>query len=304
MVAADGGLDDGLVADLLDDLALEQIDQADEFGHQAAVGKLVDPGGGVHLDDLTGVHHRDAGGHGHGLLLVVGHGDEGDPDAFLEVDQLELGRLAQPLVQGPQGLVQEQELGVLGQAAGQGDALALPAGELVRAALAQRGDLEQFEHVPDALGALGPGHLLLLEPELHVLLHRHVGEQGVGLEHHVDRAGVGRDLRHVHPVDEDAPCGRPLQPGEHAQQGGLAAPGAPQEGEEFPLEDVEADVVHRIDVTELLGDACRCAHRASPWGPAKARGGGDRGDRPWASSPAGLARWSDAVIACVMAVTL
>ncbi|MFN5717991.1 MAG: ABC transporter ATP-binding protein, partial [Bradyrhizobium sp.] len=39
---------------------------------------------------------------------------------------------------------------------------------------------------------------LLLEAECYVLLHRHVREHGVGLEHHIDRTLVRRRLGHVH----------------------------------------------------------------------------------------------------------
>ena len=45
-----------------------------------------------------------------------------------------------------------------------------------------------------------------------------------------------------------------LEAGQHAQQRGLAAAGRAQQREELALVDVEADIVDRVDVAELLGD--------------------------------------------------
>jgi hypothetical protein len=43
----------------------------------------------------------------------VGHDDEGDADLVLDVHQLELGLLAQLLVQRAERLVEQQQLGLL-----------------------------------------------------------------------------------------------------------------------------------------------------------------------------------------------
>ena len=61
--------------------------------------------------------------------------DEGQAEALLDVDQLELGALAQLLVERAQRLVEQQHLGALDDRAGQRHALLLAARELVRAAL-------------------------------------------------------------------------------------------------------------------------------------------------------------------------
>ena len=45
-----------------------------------------------------------------------------------------------------------------------------------------------------------------------------------------------------------------LEAGQHPQQRGLAAAGRPQQREELALVDVDADIVDRVDVAELLGD--------------------------------------------------
>ncbi|MNN60296.1 hypothetical protein D3C81_1754670 [compost metagenome] len=78
-------------------------------------------------------------------------------------------------------------------------------------------------------------------------------EQRVGLEHHVDRPLVGRQVGDVLAVQVDAPRGGPLEAGEQAQQGRLAAAGAAEQGEDLALVDAQRDVVHRDHFVELLG---------------------------------------------------
>ena len=81
------------------------------------------------------VHDPEARAERHRLLLVVRDHDEGDAQALLDVEQLELRVLAQLLVERGQRLVEQQQLRPLHQRARQRDALALAAGELVRLAL-------------------------------------------------------------------------------------------------------------------------------------------------------------------------
>src|SRR5690606_34216800 len=66
-----------VVLHVLDQLALEQVDVADELADQAAGRGLVDVHGAAHLGDPALVHDGDALGPGHGLFLVVGDGQAG-----------------------------------------------------------------------------------------------------------------------------------------------------------------------------------------------------------------------------------
>jgi hypothetical protein len=69
-----------------------------------------------------------------------------------------------------------------------------------------------------------------------------VREQRIGLEHHVDRPLVRRQRVQALAVEGDA-AGWALEAGQAAQQGGLAAAGAAEQGEDLALADVQADVV-------------------------------------------------------------
>ena len=105
--------------------------------------------GRADLLDLALVHDHDPVAHLERLLLVVGHEDAGDPDLVVQPAQPAAQLLAHLRVQGAEGLVEEQHLGLHRQGAGQGHALALAAGELRGVAVAQPVELHQLQEVGD-----------------------------------------------------------------------------------------------------------------------------------------------------------
>ena len=100
--------------------------------------------------------------------------------------------------------------------------------------------LERFRHAPLGLIARHARHL---QPIGDIVRDRHMRKHGIGLEHHVGRALVGRRQRHVLAADDDLAPGRRLEARDHAQQRGLAAARRPEQREELVLGDVEGDIV-------------------------------------------------------------
>ena len=114
------------------------------------------------------------------------------------------------------------------------------------------GHLHQLEHLLHPGIDLGLGQAILLEAKGDVLGHRHMGEQGVGLEHHVDGAFIGGHVGDVDPVEEQPPLGRAFETGQHPQQGRFAGTGATEQGENLPLVNIERYVIDRQRFVELL----------------------------------------------------
>lgn len=169
----------------------------------------------------------------------MGHHHAGHAHAFDDLYQFQLHLRTQFLVQRTHRLVEQQQLGALGQGAGQGYALTLSTGQLVRLALGVLGHVHQLEHLGHAGVDVSLGQLVLLQAEGDVLCHGHVWEQGVGLEHHVDRPLVGRHVGDVDAVEQDPPFGRALEACQHAQQGRFAGTGATQQGEDLAFADFQ-----------------------------------------------------------------
>ena len=107
---------------------------------------LVDLLGGADLLDPPQVEHGHPVGHAKRLVLVVGDEDEGDADLALQRLELALHLLAQLEVEGAQGLVEQEHLGLEHQRPGQGHALALAARELCGPPRAVLGQGHQLQH--------------------------------------------------------------------------------------------------------------------------------------------------------------
>ena len=134
------------------------IHVANEFRHEAGGGRTVDFMGAAHLHELAFAHDANPVAHHHRLFQRMGDVDEGFLRLAVNVLQFLFQRLAQLVVDGRQGLVEEQDLRVIGQGPGQGHALALAAGTfhhvLAVVGLRQAQKIHQFEgaHLALVLG--------------------------------------------------------------------------------------------------------------------------------------------------------
>jgi hypothetical protein len=90
--------------------------------------------GGAGLDDAALAHDDDLVRQLHGLGLIVGDEEAGHVELLMQGAQPLPQLVADARVQGAERLVQQEDLGVRGEGAGEGDALPLAAGDLVREA--------------------------------------------------------------------------------------------------------------------------------------------------------------------------
>src|SRR3546814_832155 len=107
------------------------------------------PGRHARLED------RHAGGHGHGLDLIVGHVDEGGLEPAVELDELSARLGAQLGVEVRHGLVHQEHGRLADDSSGQGDALALATRERARLAIEQLGQAEHARRLGYETAALG-----------------------------------------------------------------------------------------------------------------------------------------------------
>ena len=175
----------------------------------------------------------------------MGDENEGNAGFGLQALQLDLHLLAELQVEGGQGFIEQQHLRPIGQGAGKRHALLLAAGHLIDLPPLEPVEFHEAEHFGHPAPDLVPGDALHLEAEGDILPHRHMGEQGIGLEYRVDRPAEGRQMLDPLAVEEDFPFGRLLEPRDQAEQGGLAAAGRPEQGEEFIPLDGDRHMVER-----------------------------------------------------------
>jgi len=114
--------------------------------------------------------------------------------------------------------------------------------QLMRVALGEVIQLHQLQRLGHALVAVVGTDLLHAQAEGHVLFDGHVGEQRIALEHHADAALLRAQGHDVLAVEEDLAAIYRRQPGDAAQQRGLAATGRAEQGDEFALGDAAIDI--------------------------------------------------------------
>lgn len=153
------------------------------------------------LDDVPAVHDGDAVGHAGDDAEIVRDEDDGGVPFLLQIlHQLEDLRL-HGHVERRRRFVGDEQVGITGQRHGDHQALALPAGELVRI-LADtffgRLDADVVEQLDHALFRLGPIHVLVADQRLAQLVRD--GQHGIEAGHRIlenHRDFVGADVRHL-----------------------------------------------------------------------------------------------------------
>ena len=94
------------------------------------------------------------------------------------------------------------------------------------------------------------------------LYDAHMRIERIGLEHHGDAALGGSDsFMRLPPIGISPPV-IVFEPGDHAQQGGLAAAGGPDEHHEFAAADLQIDTADDLNIAETLVHIAqgKCGH--------------------------------------------
>ena len=176
--------------------------------------------------------------------------EDGLPHRFLQAEELVLQPSARDRVEGAEGLVHEQHLGVTGERPRDPDALALTARELSGIALAvlRRVESHQVEELVDALTdpLLRPAEQVRHDGR--VPGHRHVREEADLLDHVADVAAKLRRVERPHAgvVEQDVALVDVDEPVHHLHRGRLAAAGRPDEDADLTRLDAERQVVEGI----------------------------------------------------------
>ena len=174
--------------------------------------------------------------------------------------------LADARVERAERLVEEQYLRVDREGAREAHPLTLPAGELRRIAVAQARELNELEQLRDPLLDLHAPAPPDAQAEGDVLPDGHVLEGGVVLEDEANAALLGRNARHVPPLETDPAGIRPLETGDDAQEGRLAAAARTEQRRQRPALDFYGDLVESGEVAEALDDSACLDHRVSSFG--------------------------------------
>ena len=150
-------------------------------------------------------------------------------------------------VHAGEGFVQEDELRVHGEGAGNLAAAPLAAGELDALGLADLGEVELVDELLQAGFPLGLGHLGHLHDGHDVVLHGHLPEDGSLLReisHALLGALVHGEAGQLVVVDENAAFVRDDLAGDHVETGGLSGAVRAQEANDLTLVHFHGNALH------------------------------------------------------------
>ena len=210
------------------------------------------------LHHLAVAEDDDALAETHRLVDVVGDHEDGLAGRRVDADHLGLQRVAGDGVEGAEGLVHQQDVGVCGERAGKADALLLAAGELMRAPVAEgrRVELDQGHQFVDALvdALLRPA-----EQARHggdIVADAPVGKQADRLDDVAETAAQRHRIEggDVVVVDADRTGVRRDQPVDQPERGGFAGARGADEHAEFVARNGEGDLVEGDVAVKALGD--------------------------------------------------
>ncbi len=239
--------------------------RADELGDEVARRVGEDLGRCALLgDDAALLEDDDVVAEQEGFVDIVGDEHDRLAQFALQPQDLALEFGPHQRVDGTEGLVHEQDVRVDREGARHPDALLLAAGELRRVAIRERRvEPDGLDERHGVSPRLRLRHALQARDGGDVVDHLAVRQQP-GLLHDVPdapaqlhRVGAGD----VVAVDEDLSAGRVDHSVDHAQDGGLAAAGRPDEDDELARRDDQAEIVDsKRSVGELLRDSAKFDH--------------------------------------------
>ena len=109
--------------------AAEDIAFADEVSHESVAGFVINILRRTDVLNLSFGHNDDFVGHGQGFFLIVSDINKGNAQLFMHILQFKLHFLAHLQIQRAQRLVQQKNLRLVDDGAGNGDSLLLTAGQ-------------------------------------------------------------------------------------------------------------------------------------------------------------------------------
>ncbi len=157
-------------------------------------------------------------------------------------------------IQGAEGLVHQEDIGVDHHGAGEADALTHAAGQFARIGAFVTVQTDQIDGGQGAGADFHLGQAQGFQAQLHIFQHCQPGKEREALEDHGDALGWPFDARaHI----GQAAALRLRQPGDQPQKGGFARAGAAQQADNLALLQGEIDIVqHQQFLTAAARGRC------------------------------------------------
>ena len=234
---------------------IEHVHHANKARDEFIRGLLINFTRRADLFEVALGKDHDAVGNFHRFLLIVRDENRRHVQIVMQLHQPLAQLLPNLRVHRAERFIQQQHTRLGCQRTGDGDALTLTTGELMRKAFLQSAQAEQLDQFRHACFDVHLLPLLDLEAERDVLEHAHVSEQGVALEHKTDVALLHGHVIDPLPPNKNVSFRRHFQPGNHPQHRRLAAAAGTEQANQLSVVDREVHVVDGGNFAELFCDA-------------------------------------------------
>ncbi len=164
------------------------------------------------------IQHHDPVAHGHGFHLIMGDINGGCTYSAVKALQFFARRGSELGVEVGKRLVEKKDGGFAHNSPRQSDPLTLTSGELARLTIKKRANTKKRSRPFHLLLVEFPLHLLSLQGEGNIFVHREVRIERVALEDHGDAAVARTEMVDHSSAYEDFAGGRSFQPRDHPQE--------------------------------------------------------------------------------------
>ena len=203
--------------------------------------------------DLAAVHDHQPVAQLLGLVHVV-RGQDQRHALLLEPEQPVPHHVPGLRIQAGRRLVQEQDLGLVDQRPGDGEAALHAARQRLDLVIGPLGQLHEVQQPRRALGDDGPRQAEVPAVDQEVLPDGQLHVQGVLLRHDAEPGPDRRAVGHrVHAQDRQLAPARRRDAADHPHGRGLAGAVRAEEAERLTPPELEIDPVHGGEITEPLG---------------------------------------------------
>ena len=175
------------------------------------------------LLDTSPVGNDDLIRHLNGLVLIMGNENTGDSQ-FLDHILQPASKLCTDLrINGSKRLIQEKQLRIRSKGPGKSNSLSLTTGQLTWISFFQSFQPDQLYQFHNPLLDILLIRFLYFQSKRNIIIHSHIPEKGIILEHKSNASLAGRNIIDHSSVNDDLPAVRLFQTGDHTEDRCLSA---------------------------------------------------------------------------------
>ena len=195
------------------------------------------------LLDTSTVGNNDLICHLNSLILVMSNKNTGDCQLLDHILQPASKLCTNLRVNSGKRLIQKKQLRIGSQCPCKSNSLSLTTGQLTWISFFQSFQPDQLYQFHNPLLNIFLICLLYLQAKRNIIIHRHIPEKSIILEHKSNASLAGRHIIDHSSVNDDLTAVRLLQTGDHTENRSFSASAGPQKTDQLPLFDTKAYVI-------------------------------------------------------------